>query len=154
MRVYHCAHSSSLSQPCQSEGAFLLSTDKNQDNSEEADTRFKEIQNAWEVLSDPREKAWCDPAYRSRSHPNWTVVLSVQAFGIYTHVLCGNRYDNHRDQILQAGRHQAGADSGHGTQQAPPEDLSLFQYFSSSCYNGYHDEAAVRPVHLLHPTTS
>ena len=71
-----------------------------------------------------------------------------------SHVLCGNRYDNHRDQILQAGRHQAGADNGHGTQQAPPEDLSLFQYFSSSCYNGYHDEAAVRPVHLLHPTTA
>ena len=32
--------------------------DKNQSTLELADARFKEIQNAWEVLSDPREKAW------------------------------------------------------------------------------------------------
>ena len=33
--------------------------DKNQGNLEESSTRFKEIQNAYEILSDPREKAWC-----------------------------------------------------------------------------------------------
>lgn len=34
--------------------------DKNQDNLEEATIKFKEIQAAWDVLSDPREKAWYD----------------------------------------------------------------------------------------------
>ena len=32
--------------------------DKNQGNLEEADARFKELQNAYEVLSDRQEKAW------------------------------------------------------------------------------------------------
>ena len=32
--------------------------DKNQNRLEEADLRFKEIQNAYEVLSDRHERAW------------------------------------------------------------------------------------------------
>jgi hypothetical protein len=50
------------------------------------------------------------------------------------------RYDSHREQILRAGRHhQAGG--GHASEEhaAPPEDLSLYQYFSSSCYEGFTD---------------
>eukprot|EP01128_Nolandella_sp_AFSM9_P011312 TRINITY_DN801_c0_g1_i1.p1 TRINITY_DN801_c0_g1~~TRINITY_DN801_c0_g1_i1.p1 ORF type:complete len:597 (+),score=169.39 TRINITY_DN801_c0_g1_i1:113-1903(+) len=34
--------------------------DKNPDNQEEATLKFKEISAAWEVLSDPQEKAWYD----------------------------------------------------------------------------------------------
>lgn len=34
--------------------------DKNMDRLEEATTRFKRIQQAWEVLSDPQEKSWYD----------------------------------------------------------------------------------------------
>ena len=33
--------------------------DKNADNLEEATERFKDIQNAHAVLSDPQERAWC-----------------------------------------------------------------------------------------------
>lgn len=33
--------------------------DKNAHRPEEAAERFKEIQNAWEVLSDKHERAWC-----------------------------------------------------------------------------------------------
>ena len=56
------------------------------------------------------------------------------------------RYDSHRDQILRAGRHQAGGDGGHEGQATPPEDLSLFQYFSSSCYSGFNDGPRVRAL--------
>ena len=35
--------------------------DKNQHRLEEADVRFKELQNAYEVLSDKHERAWSDP---------------------------------------------------------------------------------------------
>lgn len=32
--------------------------DKNQDNLEYAEEQFKEIQNAYEILSDPHERSW------------------------------------------------------------------------------------------------
>lgn len=41
--------------------AGLSLTDKNQDNLELAEERFKEIQNAYEILSDPHERAWWAP---------------------------------------------------------------------------------------------
>ena len=56
----------------------------------------------------------------------------------YLMACAASRYDSHREQILRAGRHQAGGDAGHEG-QAPPEDISLFQYFSSSCYSGFND---------------
>jgi hypothetical protein len=33
--------------------------DKNQDNLAHAEEQFKEIQNAYEILSDPHERSWC-----------------------------------------------------------------------------------------------
>lgn len=45
---------------------LVFDTDKNLDNPEEADLRFKEIQNAYGVLSDPNERAW----YVSRTSRN------------------------------------------------------------------------------------
>lgn len=37
---------------------FILILDKNLDNSDEAAEQFKLIQAAYEVLSDPQERAW------------------------------------------------------------------------------------------------
>lgn len=37
---------------------LLCVPDKNQDNLELAEERFKEIQNAYEILIDPHERAW------------------------------------------------------------------------------------------------
>ena len=39
---------------------FLFFVDKNQDNPTQAEERFKEIQNAYEILSDKHERAWYD----------------------------------------------------------------------------------------------
>lgn len=36
-----------------------MSPDKNLDNAEEAADQFKLIQAAYDVLSDPQERAWC-----------------------------------------------------------------------------------------------
>ena len=59
--------------------------DKNQDRLEEADARFKEIQNAYEILSDKHERAWCGPgptarqgAYH-RSPADWAVFVAAVA---------------------------------------------------------------------------
>lgn len=51
------------------------------------------------------------------------------------------RYDSHREQILRAGSHQAGGGSGGfaADQAQPPEDIFLYQWFSSSCYSGFDD---------------
>lgn len=80
--------------------------DKNQHQAELAGDRFKEIQNAYEVLSDKHERSW---------------------------------YDGHRDAILRSGdRHQAGASSMGGPEQAP-DDINLYAYFSSTAYSGFGD---------------
>ncbi|BDA42473.1 DnaJ homolog subfamily C member 21 at N-terminal half [Coccomyxa sp. Obi] len=89
------------------QAALQWHPDKNQDRQQEAEVRFKEIQNAYEILSDKHERAW---------------------------------YDSHRAQILRAGsNYQAGGGGFTSDQAAPPEDLSLYQYFSSSCYDGFND---------------
>lgn len=38
---------------------LFMSPDKNLDNAEEAADQFKLIQAAYDVLSDPQERAWC-----------------------------------------------------------------------------------------------
>lgn len=40
-----------------------MSPDKNLDNAEEAADQFKLIQAAYDVLSDPQERAWCVQIY-------------------------------------------------------------------------------------------
>lgn len=40
-----------------------MSPDKNLDNAEEAADQFKLIQAAYDVLSDPQERAWCVQMY-------------------------------------------------------------------------------------------
>ncbi|XP_053664568.1 dnaJ homolog subfamily C member 21 [Anopheles marshallii] len=71
--------------------------DKNLDNAEEANQQFLLVQAAYDVLSDPQERAW---------------------------------YDNHREQIIRGG-HTDYEDSS----------LDVFQYFTTSCYKGFGDEA-------------
>ncbi|GMH38384.1 hypothetical protein BSKO_06268 [Bryopsis sp. KO-2023] len=48
-------------------------------------------------------------------------------------------YDSHRDAILKSGHsHQAGG-SGFESQEEPDDEIDIFIYFSSNCYNGHHD---------------
>ena len=57
-----------------------------------------------------------------------------------THACVRRRYDSHRAQILRTGGHQAGGGGGFAPDQAqPPEDIFLYQWFSSSCYSGFDD---------------
>jgi DnaJ homolog subfamily A member 5 len=44
--------------PQSSSGPSTCDADKNAHQADEAHERFQEIQNAWEVLSDPQERAW------------------------------------------------------------------------------------------------
>ncbi len=57
------------------------------------------------------------------------------------------RYDDHRDQILRGGSHQAGESTGSwwgggGGGKAKDEE-DLYSYFMTSCYAGYGDGARV-----------
>ena len=61
---------------------------------------------------------------------------------------CYHRYDSHRDAILRSGEtHQAGGDGGVTPGQRPSDELDPFQYFTTSCYNGYNDGAKVLVLH-------
>lgn len=42
---------------------YVIFPDKNLENAEEAADQFKLIQAAYEVLSDPQERAWCVKIY-------------------------------------------------------------------------------------------
>lgn len=54
------------------------------------------------------------------------------------------RYDGHRNDILrQATHHQAGGTDSFNRGQAPEDEVNLFPYFSSTCFNGYKDGPAV-----------
>ncbi|MEW5306528.1 MAG: hypothetical protein WDW36_008986 [Sanguina aurantia] len=84
--------------------------DKNQHRIEEAQDRFKEIQNAYEILSDRQERAWYD------SHREQILKSG----------------DRHQAGGGSGGYEKAGFD--------PPDDEEeLFEYFSSGCYTGYGD---------------
>ena len=87
----------------------MLPADKNQHRLEEADTVFKEIQNAYEVLSDKHERGWYD------SHRD-QILRS------------GERH--------QAG---GGGGGGFTPGQKPDDEVDLFKFFSSSCYSGFGD---------------
>lgn len=87
-----------------------LSLDKNQDDPERASARFKEIQNAYEVLSDKQERLWYD------NHRDA--------------ILRG------ADGSTAPSQYQAGSD-GFGGGQPPDSDFDLFPYFSASCFSGY-----------------
>nr|XP_046478651.1 dnaJ homolog subfamily C member 21-like [Neodiprion pinetum]XP_046478652.1 dnaJ homolog subfamily C member 21-like [Neodiprion pinetum]XP_046478653.1 dnaJ homolog subfamily C member 21-like [Neodiprion pinetum] len=76
--------------------ALKCHPDKNFDNTEDAKEQFQIVQRAWEVLNDPRERAW---------------------------------YDNHREAILKGGIGGNYKD----------DSIDLFQYFTTSCYEGYGD---------------
>ena len=60
------------------------------------------------------------------------------------------RYDDHRDQILRGGSHQAGENTGSwwggggGGGGKPKDEEDLYSYFTTSCYAGYGDGPRVR----------
>ena len=49
-------------------------------------------------------------------------------------------YNSHRDQILRAGSHQAGA-SGEGQSESPYQDIDLRHYRSRTCFAGFGPDA-------------
>lgn len=56
----------------------ICCADKNQHRLEEADEKFKEISNAYEVLSDQHERAWCvrsDPSHCYTHRPNFCTAM-------------------------------------------------------------------------------
>ena len=81
--------------------------DKNAHRREEAEERFKEVGNAWEVLSDPGERAWYD---RHREQ-----ILRA-----------GERH--------QAGGDAGAGGAGGGRPDSEPD---LFPLFSRACYRGF-----------------
>lgn len=78
-------------------------SDKNATRVDLATERFKEISDAYNVLSDPQERAW---------------------------------YDSHREAILRGGD---GTATGPG--DSDMELMSLWEFFSVSCFGGMNDDA-------------
>ena len=76
---------------------------------------------------------------RRRIHPSTPPTEATDN----AHTSC--RYDSHKSDILRAsGRHQAGGGAESFTPgQAPDDEINLFPYFSSTCFNGYKDGASV-----------
>ena len=85
--------------------------DKNVDDPSAGD-RFKEVQNAWEVLSDAHERAWYD--------------------GHRDAILASGR-------THQAGDDGGGAGDGGG--EPPPDEPDLFPFFTSAAFAGYGDNS-------------
>ncbi|KYQ92154.1 DnaJ subfamily A member 5 [Tieghemostelium lacteum] len=79
--------------------ALVWHPDKNQHQIELAEEKFKEINQAYSLLSDPNERKW---------------------------------YDDHREAILRGGK--GGAEDGDDK-----DDINLWAYFNSNCYDGYVD---------------
>ena len=134
-----------LCYPNNSCGFPLEFLDKNLDNAEEAADQFKLIQAAYDVLSDPQERAWCVQIYLYRI----SLLLSAQWTWMNDDCLfvCG-RYDNHRDALLKGGL------SG----DYEDDSIDLLQYFTVTCYSGYGDDekvsVCVARYSLSHQTVS
>ena len=62
-------------------------TDKNPDSVDECTQQFREVQQAYDVLSDPQERAW-------------SVLIMIKIW--YYHDT--HRYDKHREAILRGGK--------------------------------------------------
>lgn len=105
----------------------LCHADKNSNN-EDAQERFQEIQNAWEVLSDPQVGS-CS-SYSVPVQPCVTAsTLQERAW-----------YDSHRNQILSSGsRHQAGA-GGDGPSEPPDAPINFAFYTTTTCYAGFEGD--------------
>ena len=95
------------------------------------------MQNAYEVLSDKHERAWC---------ALWHGMCSEPCCRLSALTKLPRRYDSHRDAILHpdAGTHQAG-DTGVAPTQAR-DSVNLYPYFSPSCFKGYGDGPKARTV--------
>ena len=75
---------------CSSQQPFLrcYATDKNQDDAALAEERFKEIQNAYEILSDPHERSWWGPGRLTDSLAGWLAGRPAGPAG-QEYALCG-----------------------------------------------------------------
>ncbi len=71
-----------------------------------------------------------------------TICVSVER--VTTLASGRRRYDDHREQILRGGSHQAGESTGSwwgggGGGGKPKDEEDLYSYFTTSCYAGYTD---------------
>lgn len=117
--------------------------DKNLDNAEEAADQFKLIQAAYDVLSDPQERAWYEIilTQHSKDSPRLTLYLLFQqnahmlrrVFSLMLLSFACGRYDNHREALLKGGL------SG----DYEDDSIDLLQYFTVTCYSGYGDDDKV-----------
>ena len=73
--------------------------DKNPDNVEECSRIFHSVQHAYEVLSDPHERAWY--AFVCHQTVCWCVCVCVQDYIHHLKKSC--RYDRNREEILYGG---------------------------------------------------
>jgi hypothetical protein len=112
--LLHLLHAPSCKLPSHPCMPLRLHADKNADRLDEAQERFKEVQNAYEILSDKHERAWYD-GHRDQ------ILRS------------GERH--------QAGA--TGFDAG-GAGSRPDDEEDLYPYFNSSCYSGYGEGPKVR----------
>lgn len=105
---------------------FIISPDKNPDNIDEVTQIFHQIQQAYEVLIDPQERAWYDQhreaILRGGKHLLWQYLNSVLKLYI-----CSVLYPS---------------GLGHGDDYKD-ECVDVYQYFNTSCYSGYGDDEKV-----------
>jgi DnaJ family protein A protein 5 len=96
-----------------------MCTDKNLHQQDVAEARFKEIQAAYQVLSDPSERAW----YVSC----WLVFAEMRRDNDLNRI--AYRYDRHRESILRGWDPTASQFDG----------INLWEFFVSDCYDAFND---------------
>lgn len=94
--------------------ALLYHPDRNPDNTEQATEKFKLIQEAYDVLSDPDERKWYD------NHRDT--------------ILRGNSSSN-----TSSNQQQQQSNSDFERQYKGYYDVDIYKYFSSSVYSNYDD---------------
>lgn len=108
---------------------FFFFSDKNTENVEEATAKFRGIQEAYEVVSDPHERAWYDSHRESilRGGKKQPALLFILLWG-FLHTTLPPQLVLYVDE------------GGETTDDLAP---NVMPYFSASCFKGYNDTPTV-----------
>jgi curved DNA-binding protein CbpA len=124
-------------------GPLPRRSDKNPGNAE-AEEKYKEIQSAYETLSDAQERQWCGAAHARIAHtrvgPTIVAIVAV--------LTARRRYDSHRDEILR------GKSAPQGESGADPLETDLYAFFSTRVYSGFSGPSGFYKVPSLHRARS